>query len=127
MYFEDLHIEEAHYGVKFVKVAWLDKGKPYAKGKCPPEFIEKLKKQNPKIRTKGWHDCPFCGNAKSSNQFHFQKKGKTFYDVPQMIIHYIEEHDYMPPQELIDCVMGLEDEAPIQFHRVRHRQIRNFK
>jgi hypothetical protein len=31
--------------------------------------------------------------------------GKIFYDVPQMLIHYCEIHNYLPPQEFIDAVM----------------------
>jgi len=115
MYFKDGHVEETHYGVKMIKIAWLDKGKPYTKGKCPPEFLEKLKKQDPAAYTKGWHDCPFCETRSkettSSTQFQWPIKGKTYYDVPFMIIHYIEEHGYLPPQEFIDFVMTLPDEV----------------
>lgn len=31
MYFPDLHVEEMHFGVKAIKVGWLDIGQPYAK------------------------------------------------------------------------------------------------
>jgi len=115
MYFEDLHIEETHFGIKHTKIAWLDEGKQYTKGKCPSEFVEKLKTLDVRVHTKGWHTCPFCKNATSSTQFIWQIKGKLHYDVPEMIIHYIEEHDYLPPQEFIDFVMN--NDLPVKKER----------
>ena len=109
MYFPDLTEEKKErFNFSLIKVAWLEKGMPYTKGDVSKEFLEKLKNIGLKIRTKGWHDCPFCGNAKSSNQYRIEKQGKSqkYYDVPQMIIHYIEEHNYCPPQEFIDAVMA---------------------
>ena len=117
MYYKDLDIEDGHYGHKFVKVAWLDKGEPYTTGECPKEFLKKLKKLKPRAYTKGWHDCPFCNKAKSSSQFQWTIKGKKIYDVPFMIIHYIEKHNYLPPQEFIDFVMTLEVEKPLKKRR----------
>jgi hypothetical protein len=113
MYFEDLYEEKNSYNdVTKVKVAWLDTVAPYNMGYCPREVVDKLKKLEPRIRTKGWHTCPFCKDATSSTQFLIPVPGesKKFYDVPFMIIHYIEEHEYLPPQEFIDTVMNLEVE-----------------
>jgi hypothetical protein len=113
MYFEDLYEEKNNYNdVIKVKVAWLDTVAPFTTGDCPQEFVNKLKKIKPKIYTKGWHTCPFCRDATSSTQFLIPVPGenKKFYDVPYMIIHYIEEHNYLPPQEFIDTVMNMEVE-----------------
>ncbi len=128
MYFEDLHIQETHFGIKNVKIAWLDEGKPYTEGKCPEEFLKKLKKLDVRVHTKGWHTCPFCGNATSSTQFIWQIKGKIHYDVPYMIIHYIEEHNYLPPQEFIDFVMNNDlPKKQILTHGPVHRRSKHFK
>lgn len=113
MYFEDLHEEKNSYNdIIKVKVAWLDTQAPFATGDCPQEVVDKLKKMDPKIRTKGWHTCPFCRNATSSTQFLIPVPGesKKLYDVPEMIIHYIEEHNYLPPKEFIDTIMNMEVE-----------------
>jgi len=114
MYHKDLEREETHYGKVNIKVAWLDDGQPYDKGEVPSDFLDKLKKIEPRIYTKGWHTCPFCRGETSSTQFMIPVEGedKTFYDVPEMIIHYIEVHNYLPPQEFIDAVMNLEIERP---------------
>lgn len=110
MYFPDFHIEKAYNGrLQLVKIGWLDT-QNYTKGEVSQEFLEKLKEIPFSIRTKGWHDCPFCSKAKSSNQYYIPLKGditgRIFYDAPEMIIHYCEEHNYLPPQEFIDAVMA---------------------
>lgn len=113
MYFPDLYVEEMNFGVKAIKVGWLDKGKPYTKAGNAPETLEKiatlitkLEEIGPAVFTKGFHVCPFCQGTRSSTQFTIRiKDGKTFYDAPHMIIHYMLVHDYMPPQEFIDAVM----------------------
>ena len=51
--------------------------------------------------------CPFCENSSSSRQYIFPINEDKVYDVPKMIIHYIEEHKYLPPQELIDYILNL--------------------
>lgn len=111
MYFPDLYIEERPYGVKAIKVGWLDTGKPYSKYNEADEemlanLILKLEEIGPTIYTKGYHYCPFCRKETSSTQYVIRlKDDKTFYDAPQMITHYIVEHQYLPPQEFIDAVM----------------------
>ena len=123
MYFPDLQEEELHFGVVAVKVGWLDKGQPYTQGIAPKEFVEKLKKIKPKIHTKGFHICPFCGGATSSTEYQIMIGPKKFFDVPYMILHYMEVHNYLPPQEFIDAVMkeSIEEEKP----ELKH--IRRFK
>jgi hypothetical protein len=108
MYFEDLHIETNSSEVKLIKIAWLEKGFSYNKRKVSEDLIRKLKEIGTKLHSKGWHTCPFCKNAKSSSQFIIPVPGKkkAFYDAPHMIIHYIEEHGYCPPQEFIDAVLN---------------------
>jgi hypothetical protein len=40
-------------------------------------------------------------------------KGETLYIAPYLIIHYIEEHNYQPPEEFIDAVInGFRPDSP---------------
>jgi hypothetical protein len=110
MYFKDLFEEKGPYDIIRVKVGWLDSSQPFELGVVPYSFVDKLKELKPVIRTRGWHDCPFCHRAKSSNQFLIEVPGrgnKVMYDVPEMIIHYIEEHNYVPPREFINAIINL--------------------
>ena len=106
MYFPDLYEEQIFVGrtqglskarTILVKVAWLDEGKPYTKGECPQVVIDTLNHIKPSVGTKGWHDCPFCKKATSSRQYRIPWKDNLIFDVPEMIIHYIEKHNYLPP------------------------------
>src|SRR5262249_8758090 len=54
--------------------------------------------------TWGYHECEFCGKARSSSEFEVPGLG-VVYCAPDMITHYVEEHEYRPPQEFIDAVL----------------------
>lgn len=114
MYFRDLFEEQIPRANSiFVKVGWLDKDKPYTQGECPKKFIDKLKKIKLTMHTRGWNDCPFCENAKSSAEYYIPilpTKNRKGYHSPEMIIHYITEHNYLPPQEFIDAVMAYNED-----------------
>jgi len=90
-------------------VGWLDETRPFNKGEVPEEFIEKLKKAKRVNFTKGWHDCPFCGKAKGSHEIMVRYNNKI-YMAPELIVHYIEEHNYQPPEEYINAVLNNEEE-----------------
>ena len=114
MYFNDLTKQHSPYSnATLIKIGWLDKDKPYTQGECPKDFLNKLKKIKLSIHTKGWHDCPFCNKSKSYSQYYIPilpTKNRTGYDVPEMIVHYIEQHNYLPPQEFIDAVMAYNED-----------------
>ena len=109
MYFKDLfeeHIPRA--GAILVKIGWLSKDEPYTQGECPKEFMDKLKKIKLSGLTKGHHYCPFCNNFTGQGEFYIPilpASNRKGYSAPHMIIHYIEEHNYCPPQEFMDAVM----------------------
>jgi hypothetical protein len=121
MYFKDLQEVNGYGGVSFLKIGWLDEGQPYNQGVAPKEFVDKLKQIPLSVHTKGWHTCPFCGNAKSYSQYLIRKDRYKSYDVPEMIIHYMDEHNYLPPQEFIDVVMNIKlVEKPKEEKTKRH-------
>jgi hypothetical protein len=110
MYFEDLYREEIKIRnrvITRVKIGWLDTIAPFNTGDVSSLFLSKLKSLNPSICTKGWHTCPYCKNSNSSKQYLIEIDKDVYYDVPEMIIHYIEEHQYRPPQEFIDKILNL--------------------
>lgn len=90
-----------------VNIGWLDVGYTFEKGNVPDEFIEKLKHLPIISQHLGSHICPFCGNDKSSNVRIVIGNG-VYYMTPAMIAHYVEKHNYKPPQEFIEAVMNTE-------------------
>ena len=108
-YYDDLTpYEYGRPGINKVNIGWLDIGKDYPKGEVSKELIEKIKLAPTQERYKGFHLCPFCDKNKgrpascTSNQ-QVEGNGKI-YVFPQLLAHYIESHQYLPPKEFLDAV-----------------------
>lgn len=89
-----------------LNVGWLDAGKEFSTGLCPPGFAAALARVPLSVHTRGWHDCPFCGKAQGSAEKRVKIDGKEF-AAPQLIDHYVAAHDYLPPGEFIAAVMAV--------------------
>lgn len=102
MYFKDL-FREPNFG--FYMISWLDLGKEYSKGTVSDSLIKKIEeilKLTP-IQTKGCHTCPFCKKSTSRREAFVLSQEKV-YHIPEMITHYIKEHNYRPPTEFLQAV-----------------------
>jgi hypothetical protein len=96
-------------------VGWLDQNHPFPQRKPPPDFLAKLKQfaqhYGDSARALGWgamggcHSCEFCGKALGFGSFGVPAGEKLYY-APDMIAHYVEQHDYDPPAEFINAVMA---------------------
>lgn len=59
----------------------------------------------------GFHICEYCRNEReefietSSGDVQLVFHNGHFYQMPDMLVHYIRDHSYRPPQEFIDDVM----------------------
>ncbi|MEV4318829.1 hypothetical protein [Actinocrispum sp. NPDC049592] len=122
--YEDLspyeYLPVDHQGA-IVNVGWLGKGTPYPSGPVPPGFRDALVRTASGYQThatRGFHKCPFCGIRRATTaepvplllghaEFHIPGDQVT-YAAPTLVIHYIDEHDYQPPQEFIDAVLALD-------------------
>ncbi|MFA5366352.1 MAG: hypothetical protein WC333_00315 [Dehalococcoidia bacterium] len=123
MYFADLTLYG--YGhtehVNALNIGWLERGKEFPVGDFPEkeEVIKKLRTKKKENLYRGFHSCDFCDvttykendstfiirDRHGNGEYIFQHDGKT-YAAPEMIIHYIETHNYKPPQEFIDAVVA---------------------
>lgn len=105
---------------KVLAVGWLDAEKDFPKGNVPEGFIEKLSRLQRTNMTKGSHECPFCEREKSEDGVrhlghrHLGHRGSAelkvtdngiTYMAPELIVHYVKEHNYQPPKQYIDAVM----------------------
>jgi hypothetical protein len=135
VYFEDLQ----HYSYYMPKalqsvltVGWLDASKPYTAGKVIDEFRAKLARVmsltgNTCVhvnRVRGVHPCNLC-EARSfgevdpkgvmhvgSSEVWIPKQGGGFFAAPSMLIHYVEEHQYVPPRDFVDALMSFGEDQP---------------
>jgi hypothetical protein len=113
-FFEDLtpysylHPEEELPGT--MNVGWLDRDHPFPTSPTSEEFRVKLGRlcQRRVKQTRGLHHCPFCKGKDrpgSSAEMRVAHAGKV-YAAPSLVHHYVEAHDYRPPDEFIAAVLA---------------------
>jgi hypothetical protein len=120
-----------HPGV--VHVGWLDGSHPFQKGSVGGHLIEKMKllAAKPVELYRGKHVCELCFepphlekktmplhgividpncswarwvNQRSGNGEIRVHYGQVTYAAPVLIVHYIEEHGYLPPAEFLKAI-----------------------
>jgi hypothetical protein len=96
-----------------VNVGWLGKGHDFKVGKTTRLFRKKLRKiaENPIHHgMDGFHNCGFCerwkNGASGHGEIRVEGKGDVTYVAPTLIVHYVEDHKYHPPQQFIDAVLA---------------------
>jgi hypothetical protein len=120
----------AHPGV--VHVGWLDNVHPFARGAVEPRIVEKMKRlaAKPVELYRGRHICELCveppnvvrmkvtnrvvidpncswaqwaAQRSSNGEIRVSRGGVTF-AAPVLIVHYIEEHGYLPPTDFLKAI-----------------------
>lgn len=126
MYFDDL----TPYSYCLTKslpavlnVGWLDHSRSFRRGQAPDNFIKALKRWLSKAKanqTRGFELCRFC-RMNNYQQMHVVVEERNVmlgsaeiwvpgikgevYASPTIIVHYVEEHEYLPPDQYIDAVL----------------------
>jgi hypothetical protein len=103
-------------------VGWIDTGFPYSQGDVDEQFVAKLVELlvdpwQPAVAM-GRHQCPFCRFSGGPVTFQFRDKSVSLggnnllvpasgviYVAPSLILHYIDSHGYMPPEQFRRAVM----------------------
>jgi hypothetical protein len=133
MYYPDLtpyrYIRRV-YTLKALNVGWLDDQHPFPKKKASEELFDALFEAClHKVNVfRGYHVCDFCsafsfgtkvsrhGRAiiLGSAEIRVKGKGVKVYAAPNLIYHYVAEHDYDPPQEFIEALLAARKVGIIQ-------------
>ncbi len=53
----------------------------------------------------GFHVCEYCQKETSSGDVVLNFKNGHSYIIPDMILHYIADHDYVPPPEFCEDIL----------------------
>jgi hypothetical protein len=128
MYFEDLTLYSYYLSCTFndVKnIGWLDQKHKFKVGEAPEGFCTKLNEilvgtssfSSEVNLIRGIHPCNFCGSGQQVDPS--SKIGSceiwipsinegAYFASPSQIIHYVEKHNYLPPQKFIESVMELD-------------------
>jgi hypothetical protein len=109
-----------------LSIGWLQEGVPFDKGLVSKEFFEVLvtlfvDPWQPAVAA-GWHECPFCRFSRGPRSLCFGKQTVSLgisnvfvpgrdmiYVAPSLILHYIDAHEYRPPDEFVDAVLECPD------------------
>lgn len=129
MFFADL--TKYQYGLPHsirdvVNIGWLGNGYSFETARPSAMFIANLYFWMGVARVnllRGYHECDFCNDRNerpfveidgvrtwlgSSEIWIPGKKGRV-YAAPDLVLHYIESHQYLPPQEFIEAVLAIEN------------------
>ena len=111
-------------GLSFIAVGWLEPGYEFNRGNVSKDFFERLcsllhAPWVPPLACGGVHRCGFCrftGGGRGSfagytvggmaDGFLFIPRRTTLYVSPASIAHYIDAHDYSPPEDFQQAVMA---------------------
>jgi len=111
-YYEDLsQTTMVAAGPHVRAVGWLDNKHDFPTGTVPAEFIRTLRRITDYAYGAvffGYHTCDICRNFNAGRNIFVPARGKL-YVAPEMVLHYITAHRYLPPRQFIDAVM----DAPI--------------
>ena len=104
-----------------VNIGWLDTDQPFTTGVTPSAVLDRLTRLA-RVRvhqTRGYHFCRFCVRqlgddaregvdldlvARGSAEFRV-RGDRVVYAVPELAVHYISTHDYLPPAEFYEAAM----------------------
>ena len=135
MYFPDLtpyeyYVEDGD--APALNVGWLDAEHEFARGTPPDGFLARLKEFScTRVKQmRGFERCPFCPEIHSlmepgkntpedtelyhacfedgrysSAEIRVTGADGLIYASPVMIVHHVQDHGYLPPQDFVDAVM----------------------
>ncbi|MCI0377367.1 MAG: hypothetical protein L0215_07165 [Gemmataceae bacterium] len=114
-YFPDMGCESMVVAGPHIRpIGWLHPDHPYTKGEVSSEFLSRLKEFTERCgqsaealyfgASGGIHTCEFCGQAYGVGNFGVPCDDLLFV-APEMVVHYIEKHDYRPPAEFVAAVL----------------------
>ncbi|WP_460106813.1 DUF7919 family protein [Streptomyces sp. YKOK-J1] len=120
-------------GVTALNVGWLDPSREYSHGSTSRDFekgLEDLTYSARQMKTRGWHRCmlphtdgedaypvtvEISGTriALGGAEIRVVTDSESWLIAPDLILHYIREHSYKPPQEFIAAVTAHQIAPPL--------------
>lgn len=89
-------------------VGWLESA-PFARGKVDSEVMNRLRE----LLESAWqpsfcpgsHECKLCGGSEGHRNLFVPTQSGVLV-APELIVHYMEEHGYLPPAEFLEGVLN---------------------
>ena len=116
----------------FKSIGWISKDHPFQKSELTPEVLSALRAYM-KEPVSFWmacgvHRCEFCPPAgpwtwnNTSNREIWVPTIDVLYVAPVLILHYVEIHQYKPPDEFIDALMACPRQLSDEWRALTGRQ-----
>jgi hypothetical protein len=107
--------------IRLVNVGWLDENHSFCQGIMATALIDKLFTlcESPMNITRGMHKCPFCGKTSINverfgrkvvlghAEIRLQANWRIEFTSPNMILHYVIDHQYLPPDQFVAALERL--------------------
>lgn len=92
---------------RVLNVGWLDDSHPFDVGDTSALFQRVLKvlAEHPVQTQSAEQTCALCSGATGSGEVRVSD-GEITYVAPQLIFHYVTEHQYRPPEVFVRVVSG---------------------
>lgn len=104
-------------------VGWLERGQHYARGPVEKSVYDKLvelaKDPFQPIVAAGFHQCDLC-------QFDAERVGasnlfipgeKLIFVCPELVVHYVNAHEYRPPDEFCTAVLECPNTRSMEYKK----------
>ena len=95
-------------------VGWLHPDHAFRQGEVSADFTERLREFALRWGAStndldwgvcmGFHSCEFCDKSHNTGRFGVPS-GNILFVAPTMIVHYVEQHRYAPPNEFVSAVL----------------------
>ena len=89
-------------------VGWLSSRVPISQGDVAAAVKQKLARLSdpPVILYRGSHLCDFCQQFYGNGEIWIPGDDGRVYASPSMLVHYIEKHNYLPPESFIEALQS---------------------
>jgi hypothetical protein len=134
MFFADLTPYEYGYEMprsNILNVGWLARGHVFPVGEVPKALIDALRRlvTSPENLYRGYHSCEFCpdppvvvsstglrvssppGETMGNGEIRVAGARGKIYVAPVLVAHYVQVHNYVPPERFIRAVMAIDGAA----------------
>lgn len=100
-------------------VGWLDRHHSFSTGEATTLVrarLRRLVKEKYTNQSRGFHYCEFCseeevrveGALLGSAEIWIPTSSGGYYAAPDLILHYVESHGYLPPSSFLDALANLD-------------------
>ncbi|MFO7167887.1 MAG: hypothetical protein DIU80_007635 [Chloroflexota bacterium] len=127
---------------RLLAVGWLEQEHPYTRGQASPavidRFAELLQTQGTHFPAGclGLHTCSLCPDAPDAHRVippYTHRNGRRIslgvtnlfvpgngvvYVAPSLALHYMVEHEYLPPQEFCDALLSCPPIGSAEYYRL---------